>query len=98
MSADVNYDVKTGRLVKDVDVKAINNSFLLTGCIATNRSFKKGDEIGKFQTPWAPVASHLADDELALALGLFHSLANLLDGVDILIIHFLQFSLGAGRH
>ena len=44
MSADVNYDVKTGRLVKDVDVKAINNSFLLTGCIATNRSFKKGDE------------------------------------------------------
>ena len=57
-----------------------------------------GDEIGKFQTPWAPVASHLADDELALALGLFHSLVNLLDGVDILIIHFLQLSLGAGRH
>lgn len=44
MAADVNYDVKTGRLTKDVEVKNINSSFLLTGCIAVNRSFKKGEE------------------------------------------------------
>ena len=44
MSADVNYDVKTGRLTKDVEVKSINSSFLITGSLAVNRSFKKGDE------------------------------------------------------
>ena len=44
MSADVNYDVKTGRLTKDVEVKPINSSFLITGSLAVNRSFKKGDE------------------------------------------------------
>ena len=44
MSADVNYDVKTGRLTKDVEVKTINNSFLVSGSIAVNRSFKKGEE------------------------------------------------------
>lgn len=44
MSADVNYDVKTGRLTKDVEVKSINSSFLITGSFATNRSFKKGEE------------------------------------------------------
>lgn len=44
MSADVNYDVKTGRLTKDVEVKAINNSFLVTGSLAVNRSFKKGEQ------------------------------------------------------
>ena len=44
MSADVNYDVKTGRLTKDVEVKSINSSFLITGSFATNRSFKKGDQ------------------------------------------------------
>ena len=44
MSADVNYDVKTGRLTKDVEVKSFNNSFLITGSIAVNRSFKKGEE------------------------------------------------------
>ena len=44
MSADVNYDVKTGRLTKDVEVKAINSSFLVTGSLAVNRSFKKGEQ------------------------------------------------------
>ncbi len=41
---DVSYDVKTGRLTKDVEVKAIGNGFLMTGSIAVNRSFKKGEE------------------------------------------------------
>ena len=44
MSADVAYDVRTGRLTKDVEVKDLNGSFLLTGSFASNRSFKKGDE------------------------------------------------------
>ena len=41
---DVSYDVKTGRLTKDVEVKPIGNGFLMTGSIAVNRSFKKGEE------------------------------------------------------
>ena len=44
MSADVNYDVKTGRLTKDVEVKTINSSFLVAGSIAVNRSYKKGEQ------------------------------------------------------
>lgn len=44
MSADVNYDVKTGRLTKDVEVKAINSSFLISGSLAVNRSYKKGEQ------------------------------------------------------
>lgn len=44
MAADVNYDVKTGRLIKDVEVKNINSSFLISGCIAVNRSYKKGEQ------------------------------------------------------
>lgn len=44
MSADVNYDVKTGRLVKDVEAKSFDKSFLISGCIAVNRSYKKGDQ------------------------------------------------------
>jgi len=44
MSADVAYDVRTGRLTKDVEVKDLNGSFLLSGSFASNRSFKKGDE------------------------------------------------------
>jgi len=41
---DVSYDVKTGRLTKDVEVKPIGNGFLMTGSIAVNRSYKKGEE------------------------------------------------------
>ena len=41
---DVNYDVKTGRLVKDVEVKQIGEAFLISGTIAVNRSFKKNGE------------------------------------------------------
>ena len=67
-------------------------------CYETTDGGIIGDEIGKFQAPWAPVASHLADDELALALGLFHSLFDLLNGIDVLIIHFLQLCLCAGCH
>lgn len=44
MSADVNYDVKTGRLVKDAESKSFDKSFLISGCIAVNRSYKKGDQ------------------------------------------------------
>ena len=41
---DVNYDVKTGRMTKDVEVKEIGGKYLIQGCIATNRSYKKGEE------------------------------------------------------
>ena len=41
---DVNYDVKTGRLVKDVESKQIGEAFLISGCIAVNRSYKKNGE------------------------------------------------------
>ena len=41
---DVSYDVKTGRLTKDAEFKSIGNSFLMSGAIAVNRSFKKGEE------------------------------------------------------
>ena len=44
MSADINNANFTGRLVKDVEAKSINSSFLISGCFATNRSFKKGEE------------------------------------------------------
>lgn len=44
MSADINHNVYTGRLVKDVEAKAINSSYLVTGSFACNRSFKKGEE------------------------------------------------------
>ena len=44
MSADINNVTFTGRLVKDVEIKAINNSFLMTGSFAVNRSFKKGED------------------------------------------------------
>ena len=41
---DVNYDVKTGRMTKDAEVKEIGDRYLLQGCIAVNRAYKKGDE------------------------------------------------------
>ncbi len=41
---DVNYDVKTGRLVKDVEVKQIGEAYLMSGTIAVNRSYKKNGE------------------------------------------------------
>ena len=41
---DVNYDVKTGRLTKDIEVKQIGEAFLISGTIAVNRSFKKNGE------------------------------------------------------
>ena len=44
MSADIAYDVRTGRLTKDVEVKNINDSYLLTGSFVSNRSYKKGDQ------------------------------------------------------
>ena len=44
MSADINNVTFTGRLVKDVEIKAINHSFLMTGSFAVNRSFKKGED------------------------------------------------------
>lgn len=44
MSADINHSFYTGRMVKDVEAKSINNSYLITGSFASNRSYKKGDE------------------------------------------------------
>jgi len=44
MSADINHSMYTGRMVKDVDAKAVNNSYLISGCFASNRSVKKGDQ------------------------------------------------------
>lgn len=41
---DVNYDVKTGRLVKDVESKQIGEAYLISGTIAVNRSYKKNGE------------------------------------------------------
>ena len=41
---DISYDVKTGRLVKDVESKQIGEAFLISGCIAVNRSYKKNGE------------------------------------------------------
>lgn len=43
MSSDIAYDIRTGRLVKDVEIKSIGQAFLITGDIATNRSVKKGE-------------------------------------------------------
>ena len=44
MSADINHSFYTGRMVKDVEAKSINSSYLITGCFASNRSYKKGEE------------------------------------------------------
>ena len=44
MSADINHSFYTGRMVKDVEAKSINSSYLITGCFASNRSYKKGDQ------------------------------------------------------
>ena len=55
-----------------------------------------GDEISETQAPRAPVATHLADNELVLCLGFCHGLINLCDGVDVLIVHLLQCGLGVG--
>ena len=48
------------------------------------------DEIGKTQAPGAPVAAHLADDKLAFLLSLQDSLVNLLQRINLLVIHFLE--------
>lgn len=50
MSADVNFYCVSGRLTKDVEIKPINQSFLVTGSIACNRSVKKDGQ-------WQEVAS-----------------------------------------
>lgn len=44
MAADVSYDVKTGRLIKDAEVRQIGKGFLISGCLACNRSVKKDDK------------------------------------------------------
>ena len=55
-------------------------------------------EIGKAQAPWAPVATHLTNHELALSLRLLQSLVYLSHRVDSLIIHSLQCSLSMRHH
>ena len=52
-----------------------------------------GDEVGKTQAPGAPVAAHLADDELALGPCLNQCLVNLLEGVNLLVIDLFGSSL-----
>ena len=44
MSADINSCNLTGRMTKDVEIKAINSSFLVSGSFAANRNIKKGDK------------------------------------------------------
>ena len=53
-----------------------------------------GDEIGKAQAPWAPVATYLTNDELTFGLGFDKRLVYLFKGVDVLVIYLLQHSLG----
>ena len=55
-----------------------------------------GDKIGEAEAPGAPVAAHLADDELVLCLGFRYGLIYLNDGVDVLIIHLFQRGLSVG--
>lgn len=53
------------------------------------------DEIGKAETPRAPVATNLTNNKLLAAIILNHSkrLVNLLHRIDFLIIYFLQTCL-----
>lgn len=44
MASDINLIMLTGRLVKDVEIKAIGQSQLVTGSIAFNKTVKNGDE------------------------------------------------------
>ena len=55
-------------------------------------------EIGKAQTPWTPVATHLTNHELAFSLRLLQALVYLGHRVDSLIIHSLQCSLSMRHH
>lgn len=41
---DINIDVKTGRLVKDLESKEIGKAVLISGTIAVNRSYKKDEQ------------------------------------------------------
>ena len=56
-----------------------------------------GDEISELQAPGTPIATHLTDDELAFGLSFRYSLVYLLDGINILVIHFLQRFLSVCR-
>lgn len=44
MSVDINSVCLTGRLVKDIEVKSIGQSNLVSGTIASNRIEKNGEE------------------------------------------------------
>lgn len=44
MSVDINSVCLTGRLVKDIEVKEIGQSNLVSGTIASNKGEKKGEE------------------------------------------------------
>ena len=45
MSADINHSFYTGRMVKDVEAKSINNSYLITGSFFYVNHLKKGTQI-----------------------------------------------------
>ena len=68
---------------------------VLVDQLADLRIFR--DEIGEAQAPRAPVAAHLADDELAFGLSLFQGLVDLDVLVDGFVIHFLESLLCAGQ-
>lgn len=44
MSADIDVVFLTGRLVKDVEIKPVGQSFAVSGSIACNRTVKKDNE------------------------------------------------------
>ena len=72
----------------DIDKVLIND-------MANSRVIR--DEVSKAQTPGTPVASNLADDKLAFGFGFRDSLVYLLDGIDVLVIDFLERSLSVCR-
>ena len=54
------------------------------------------DKIGKTQAPRAPVAAHLANDELALGSCLLKRLVNLFQWVDFFVLDFFERRLFLG--
>ena len=56
----------------------------------TGDSTVSADKIGQTQTPWTPVATHLAHHIFALGARLCKSLVNLCHRVDLLVVNLLQ--------
>lgn len=52
MAIDVSYDVRTGRLTKDVEFRPFEKSTLITGSFATNRLVKKDGQYNEEASFW----------------------------------------------